>query len=105
MATPFVVGVAANILANNQQLNEDEILQRLLDFAAYDIDDPIGGTNLPRAQIYCDEYCDNCAYRQMAGRSHRSTLVNLLHRKINRRPDHPQVRGYTTSRTLPVTEK
>ena len=57
MATPFVSGIAVNILANNQDLDFDDIKEILLYWAINDIDDGLGNVDLPRAQISCDEYC------------------------------------------------
>lgn len=59
MASPFLAGIGANILANNPSFEIEDILQRLLDFSVYDMNDLRGNTNLPRAQIACEEYCDN----------------------------------------------
>ena len=59
MASPFVAGIAANILANNldSMIHIEDMLLMMLDFAVYDVDDGLGNTNLPRAQISCEEYC------------------------------------------------
>ena len=59
MASPFIAGIVSNILANNPGLDFDGIKQRLTDFAVYDVDDGRGNTNLPRAQITCESYCDS----------------------------------------------
>ena len=57
MASPFVAGIAANILANNLYFDMEDILERMLNFSIYDVDDGEGNTDLPRAQISCEEYC------------------------------------------------
>eukprot|EP01084_Bolivina_argentea_P047009 86595_1 len=56
MATPLVVGIAANILANNPNLDFNGIKQRLLNYAIRDVNDGRGNTNLPRVQASCEEY-------------------------------------------------
>lgn len=59
MAAPLTTGIAANILLNNPNLDFDGVKQRLLDYAAYEVNDFLGNnTNLPRVQIECDEYCN-----------------------------------------------
>mmetsp|Transcript_44442 Transcript_44442/g.39678 ORF Transcript_44442/g.39678 Transcript_44442/m.39678 type:complete len:517 (-) Transcript_44442:46-1596(-) len=55
-AAPFVTGVAANILLSNPDYDLDDLLEKLLDYAAYDVSDEFGNTDLPRVQISCDEY-------------------------------------------------
>ena len=57
MATPFVTGVAANILANKQDLDFDGVKETLLNWAVNDVNDELGNLDLPRVQISCDEYC------------------------------------------------
>ena len=56
MATPFVAGIAVNILANNQNFDFDDIKEKLLYWAVNDVNDGLGNFDLPRAQILCDEY-------------------------------------------------
>ena len=67
MAAPFVTGIVANIWANHQDLDFDGIKQRLLDYAIYDIDDRLGSTQLPRAQIECEEYEPPTLYPTVSG--------------------------------------
>ena len=56
LAAPFVAGIVANILANNQNLDFYGVKAKLLSYAVRDLDDNLGNTDLPRAQISCLEY-------------------------------------------------
>ena len=57
MASPFVAGLAANLLANNPDLEFEDIKRQLINNAVWDVNDRLGNVDLPRVQISCGEYC------------------------------------------------